>query len=176
MTGEGCLTRQKGRELGSTDDRSRDRAAEQRRASEETKRAGEVSRQTRKGPRFVVNRTLSVGENPEDAGNAGKEPLPYGRDPGRWQASPDAQGFPTVEAPLSEELDRGLVGRRIREAMADDGAGQLEMVRRTGISRQQMREYMNGLVMPNYRNLGKIAVALNRDIRWFLSEAEGADA
>lgn len=65
-------------------------------------------------------------------------------------------------------MDGELVGRNIIRAKDLKGVGQLELARRTGIKRQQLREYERGLYMPSVRNLTKIAVALGYPMEWFL--------
>lgn len=179
---------EKGRHVAPGPERPDDRAAERRRILEQrVKQARERASRTRKAAKRsldvtpqtgnpggeVRTRTQPSGENAENAGEPGGQVPPYGGGSLRWQDEPDAQAFPTVQHPLSEQLDRDLVGRNIRHAKALTGVGQLELARRTGITRQQLREYEMGRVMPTVKNLARIAPALGFPIEWFLAEHAG---
>jgi DNA-binding XRE family transcriptional regulator len=179
---------EKGRHVPPGSERPDDRAAEQRRILEQrvkqardrasrmrkaAKRSLDVTPQTGNPGGEVRTRTQPSGETAENAGKPGRDVAPSGAGPLHWQDEPDAQAFPTVQPPLSQPLARDLVGRNIRHAKELTGVGQLELARRTGITRQQLREYELGRVMPTVKNLAQIAPALGFPIEWFLTEHAG---
>jgi transcriptional regulator with XRE-family HTH domain len=66
------------------------------------------------------------------------------------------------------------LGRSIRYAMQLAGEpgkpiSRFELARRTGIKRQQVGEYVNGKVVPGYKNLSLIALALGQPMAFFLN-------
>lgn len=45
-----------------------------------------------------------------------------------------------------------------------------ELARRTGMKRQQISTYVNGVVTPRWQNLHRIARALERPVSWFIGD------
>jgi transcriptional regulator with XRE-family HTH domain len=69
---------------------------------------------------------------------------------------------------------KARVGRRLVEAMDDEGWSIQRLASTLGVDRRDVRRWRNGQVEPVYR-IREIAFHLNRDVGWFYEDRVGED-
>lgn len=65
-----------------------------------------------------------------------------------------------------ENLQRAPVAERLREAMADAGKKQADLVRETGIDKGALSSYLSGKYEPKQKAIGALARALGVSEMW----------
>lgn len=78
-----------------------------------------------------------------------------------------------MEHPVSDQLDRALVGENITRAMQTHQVSMRELAKRSGIDRRDLRRYTQGRSMPTVHNLARIASGFGLPVTWFLADHNG---
>ena len=64
-----------------------------------------------------------------------------------------------------------LIGEKIREERLRQGLKQIQLARKSGVSNGYLADMENGRVNPSIKSLAKVAKALEKDVAFFVNDA-----